>query len=312
MAACGFALVPCPKQCKDDNDAVMSLLKKDLEEHLRTDCPSRDHKCEHCGKKSPHAFITQVHDGKCRKKVIPCPNAGCGDTMERQQVRKHFRTKCLYAVIPCKYKGLRCDTELKREDMAAHEQDNKHHLHMALKTVNSQQSAIDSLQAMVKSLFTKLELQEKVLKNKESKTFRSFRLSEYGKKKETNKVFHFPPFYTHPNGYHMALRVDANGYGDGKGTHVSVSAVISEGEYDTGLKWPFVGKVTVTLLNQLQDMNHHSLVIPFNATDNRNVGDALGFSTYIAHSTLSLQYLQDDALYFRVSVEVTDYKPWLE
>ena len=110
----------------------------------------------------------------------------------------------------------------------------------------------------------------------------------------------------------MALRVDANGEGAGKGTHVSVFAVILEGEHDAGLKWPFVGEVTVTLLNQLQDMNHHSMVIPFNATNNRNVGDTLGIPTYTPHSTLSLQYLKDDALYFRVSVEVTNYKHWLE
>ena len=189
VGTCGLTLVPCPKQCKDDNDAVKCLLMKDLEEHLQTDCLNRDHECEHCGKKNPYVFITQVHDGKCRKKIIPCPNAECGDTMERQQVRKHVRTKCLYAVIPCKYKGIGCDTELKREDVAAHEQDGKL-LHKALKTVHSQQSAIDSLQATVKSLSTKLELQEKVLKNKESK---AVRLSEYRKKKEANEVFYFPP-----------------------------------------------------------------------------------------------------------------------
>ena len=44
--------------------------------------------------------------------------------------------------------------------MAAHEQDSKL-LHKALKTVHSQQSAIESLQATVQSLLTKLELQEK-------------------------------------------------------------------------------------------------------------------------------------------------------
>ena len=82
--------------------------------------------------------------------------------------------------------------------------------------------------------------------------------------------------------------------------------------HDAGLNWPFVGEVTVTLLNQLQDMNHHSMVISFNATNNSNVGDALGFPTYIPHSSLSHRYLHDDALYFRVSVEVTDYKHWLE
>ena len=74
----------------------------------------------------------------------------------------------------------------------------------------------------------------------------------------------------------------------------------------------FVGKVTVTLLNQLQDKNHHSKVIPFKASNNANVGDNLGFPSYIPHSALPLQYLQDDALYFRVSVEVANYKPWLE
>ena len=184
VATCGFTLVPCPKQCKDDNDKIKCFMQKDLEEHLKNDCPNRDHECQHCGKKSPYAFITQVHDGKCRKKLIPCP-AKCGHTMERQQVRKHVRTKCPYAVIPCKYKGIGCDTELKREDMAAHEQDDKIHLHMALDTVKSQQVAIDSIQATVKSL------QKLVLKDKESLTFR---LPEYKRKKKAKEVFQSTPF----------------------------------------------------------------------------------------------------------------------
>ena len=203
VATCGFTLVPCPKQCKDDNDAVKCLLKKDLEEHLQTDCPNRDHECEHCGKKSPYAFITQVHDGKCRKKIIPCPNAGCGDTFERQQVRKHVRTKCLYAVIPCKYKGIGCDTELKREDMAAHEQDDKllhkalETVHKAQKTINSQQSAIVTLQSTVQSLQNKTDSLEKnhlVLKNKKPETFivREFYqiFGKSGNKFPTKKFLH--------------------------------------------------------------------------------------------------------------------------
>ena len=286
------------------------LLKKDLEEHLETDCPNRDHKCEHCGKKSPHAFITQVHDGKCRKKIIPCPNAGCGDTMQRQQVCKHVRTKCLYAVIPCKYKGIGCDTELKREDMTAHEKDSKL-LHKALKTVHSQQSTIDSLQATVKSL-------QATVKSLQNNAHSVFKLSGYGKKKRTNERFRSQPFYTHPNGYYMALRVYANGNSGGKDTHVSVFARTLKGEHDTELNWPFVGKVRVTLLNQLQDVNHHTMVIPFNATDSRCISDNWGFTTFIRHSALAndpvknTQYLKEDELYFKVSVEVSDRKPWLE
>ena len=96
------------------------------------------------------------------------------DVGTRQQVRKHVRTKCLHAVIPCKYKGIGCDTELKRENMAAHEQDGKllhkalETVHKAQETINSQQTAIDSLQATIKSLLSK----EKVLKNKEQNTRR--------------------------------------------------------------------------------------------------------------------------------------------
>ena len=190
--SCGFIQVPCPKQCKDDNDGVKCFMQKHLEEHLKTDCPNRDHECEHCGKKSPYAFITQVHDGKCRKKIIPCPNAGCGDSMEHQQVSKHVRTKCLYAVIPCKYKGIGCDTELKREDMAAHEQDDKIHLHISLDTIKLQQVAIDSLQSRVKSL-EKPQI-HMVLKGKESVTFR---LPEYRKKKQSKEVFQSPSFFLH-------------------------------------------------------------------------------------------------------------------
>ena len=116
----------------------------------------------------------------------------------------------------------------------------------------------------------------------------------------------------------MVLRVFANGNGDGKDTHVSVFAGILKGEYDTELKWPFVGKVRVTLLNQLQDMNHHTKVIPFDAIDSHRVGNNRGFATFIHHSALAndlvknTQYLKEDELYFKVSVEVSDRKPWLE
>ncbi len=44
-----------------------------------------------------------------------------------------------------------------------------------------------------------------------------------------------PPVYTHPQGYKICLRVDANG----SGTHVSVGVHFMRGEFDDSLKWPF-------------------------------------------------------------------------
>ncbi len=43
-----FALVPCPKECKDDN-GILTIMKRDLQQHLLK-CPNRDYSCEHCVK----------------------------------------------------------------------------------------------------------------------------------------------------------------------------------------------------------------------------------------------------------------------
>lgn len=39
VATCKFALVPCPKQCKDDSTEVEQFMRKDLDKHLENDCP---------------------------------------------------------------------------------------------------------------------------------------------------------------------------------------------------------------------------------------------------------------------------------
>ena len=59
----------------------------------------------------------------------------------------------------------------------------------------------------------------------------------------------------------MCIRVDPSGTSD-KG-HVSMFSQLACGVYDDNLTWPFLGTVTVELLNQLADANHHSMVIPF-------------------------------------------------
>jgi TNF receptor-associated factor 4 len=272
-------------------------MKKDLDEHLENDCPNRDHKCEYCGEEGTYATITEVHDKICKMKPVPCPNDECEKEIQRQQISEHV-SKCPHTVIPCKYKGIGCATKMKRQDMPTHEQDDQLHLHMALETVNKLQLTANSLQATLNLLLPK-----------------AFALSEYQEKKDAGERFQLPPFYTHPNGYRMGVEVYANGYGDGEGTHVSVRAIIFEGEHDAGLKWPFIGKVTFTLLNQLEDDHHHSNFVYFGDADTACVGCVMDEPKFMPHSALVAdhpQYLKDDTLYFQVEVEeVADRKPWL-
>ena len=55
VAICGFTVVPCPKQCKNDRDEVNHFIRKDLDKHLKNDCPNRDYTCQSkCGEECLH------------------------------------------------------------------------------------------------------------------------------------------------------------------------------------------------------------------------------------------------------------------
>ena len=72
VTTCGFALVPRPKQCKDDNNEVKCFTRKEVDEHLNNDCPNRDYECQSkCGEKGTYAYITEVHDKTCKMRLLP-------------------------------------------------------------------------------------------------------------------------------------------------------------------------------------------------------------------------------------------------
>ena len=144
-----------------------------------------------------------------------------------------------------------------------------------------------------------------------------FKLPHYASKKEKNLEFFSTPFYSDPCGYKMCIIIYPNGCGIGKGTHVSVFTKLLAGRYDNQLHWPFLGTVTCELLNQLEDINHHSKVTTFTPIVNMRVDSSRGNQKFLRHSSLghnpaiNTQYLQDDTLYFGVSVKVDSRKPWL-
>ena len=138
----------------------------------------------------------------------------------------------------------------------------------------------------------------------------------FEEKKRLNNIWHGPPFYTHPCGYKMCLKVDANGCGGGKNTRVSVYLYAMQGEYDEFLKWPIRADITVQLMNQMGDYGHHAMIIPITDLADETfrrvyiieVGESQGrsshgwgFSTFISHSNLLPKYLKDDCLKFCVT-----------
>ena len=306
MTNCDCTLLPCPNECKLYN-ANMYVLRKNIEAHKKV-CPRRRYECPHCQESGEYQERTTTHLEECPKVKIPCPNDGCDEEIEQCNISQH-RRRCLYELVSCKYTNIGCMEQVFRKDLEHHQNDSLEHLQLAIDTVHQQEIAINSFKAQQPS------------------TPMKFRITGFDELKKSSKNFYSPGFYTSPGGYKMCIRVCANGDGVGKGTHGTVYAYLMRGENDDHLPWPFTGRVTVELLNQLEDDNHvprQLIKFPPDSEASKRVvtGErsrtGYGKKRYILHSDLgynsakNCQYLKDDCLYFRVKVDAqSTSKPWL-
>ncbi len=278
---------------------VARVLRKDLKLHLTNDCPRRKQKCAHCKKYGEHYEITTTHLDTCPKVRVNCPNTDCGEKVARCDIPSHLTT-CEYQSISCKYAAVGCGDKPLRKDLLEHQQNDQLHLRAISEKVLDL-TKINSHLVMSNSIIPC-----------------TFKLTDFQGHKRANKVFHSPPFYTSKKGYKMCLNVRATNI------RVAVFACLMKGEYDDTLTWPFTGTVTVELLNQLDDANHYEktfLFVKDSENDTRVVDcdmrKRLGLTDFILHAALkndasaNTQYLKNDTLVFKVSVEDTpDQKAW--
>ena len=316
---------------------MVKILRRNLQNHLLNKCPRRQIPCPQCRETGEYQERVSSHLQTCPKAQVRCPNSSsCLNVIARCNIATH-RSTCQYENVPCKYAEVGCKEKPLRKDLNTHEEDDQLHLRITTETVLELNKKMKSLKAKLSSLgtetvivqerkITTLELNKKIASLENKKLF-TFKVTNYKKKKQINNNFFSPSFYTSPDGYRMCIRVDANGNGGGEGTHVSVFACLMKGDNDDSLTWPFTGSVTFELLNQLEDKNHHTRNTgPFPADNEQASGRVVkgergiggGTTKFIPHTTLdynsdkNCQYLKDDTLIFRVSVQVPDYKPWLE
>ena len=51
VTKCDFTMTPCPKGCKDANEVIIKCFRKELEDHVSSECPGREYQCLECGLK---------------------------------------------------------------------------------------------------------------------------------------------------------------------------------------------------------------------------------------------------------------------
>ena len=219
---------------------------------------------------------------------------------------------------------------MKRKDLQTHLQDKKdYHLERSMDMVMQLSMGMAELSLSVKALAaggTKHDTSHlpppicRWLQNTPTCYPRSpwvIKMITFQEKKENDEEWFSDPVYSHFGGYKMCLNVYADGCGDGKGTHVSVFIFLMQGDNDGNLKWPFRGTIKVSLLNQLEDGQHHteepwspdidgSEDTSERVTEGERAENGWGLHQFIPHQDLSYsadkncQYLKDDTLFFRV------------
>ena len=294
MAGCGFLQICCPNKCLDDELKEVFVMRKDLGSHLH-ECPNREFECPHCKQTGKYHEMTGDHLDECPQIEVPCPKR-CKIELVRGQLQEHLRQTCPNMDVCCKYAKIGCKERPFRKDREEHEGDDALHL----------QVAVDTIVAM---------------QDHNTPTVHVFKMPNVESYRKSHERWSGPPFYSHPGGYKLHLRVHINKNGNDK---VAVYIALMRGRNDDNLIWPFRAEINIVLLNQLADTNHHSYQLDYsgdecNCYNSVQSGECVGWGTsnFISYSKLQHdgvfpRYLKDDSLYFRVSVKVHDNnKPWL-
>ena len=292
---CRYVDVDCPYACGE------RVQRRSLEEHKSQRCPLRPFTCQYCKHKATHQKVTKEHWPVCEKYSLPCPNECGEEEIERQHLKGHLEQTCPLEVIQCDFSYAGCGTQLQRRLMSAHMKEcMEDHLSLLSLVVPNLQNTVQQQGDLICAL---MKLQMKSLVPPED-----IIMDDFDQHKKKADIWYSPPFYTHLEGYKMCLKVYANGYDKGKGTHVSVFVFLMRGEYDDLLKWPFRGDVTIQL--KKTDPPHYKEILHLNdntpnkcvckPTRERNLGR--GYGQYISHANLYAGgYLKDDKLVFCVS-----------
>lgn len=113
--SCPYHYQPCPNNCQS------LVLRKDLEEHLQSECCKRNFICSFC-KETMLFELYGDHEIICPARMVPCDL--CKEDVMREKIVEHVATTCPHATVKCCFFLLGCHKEIKREKMEKHMKSN--------------------------------------------------------------------------------------------------------------------------------------------------------------------------------------------
>ena len=321
VGQCLYEEVSCP------NDCGLHFVRHKLENHLGNLCPKRQYTCIYCKLEYTYERVTQEHIKQCPNYPVLCPNNCKVGTVDRCCLEQHLCV-CPRQPVKCQFSHAGCTEMITRRDFEVHMKENiQEHLAM--------------ISALTYQLSTEMRIQDQQittlqadLQNKDKQIVKlqhdvesleclvpvlpvEVTMENFKALKSTDSEWNSLPFYTHPRGYKLCLRIIPNGFGSGKDWYISVFLCAVKGEFDEHLMWPTVVSVRIQLLNQHNDPKansegdlerHH--VVTLHRVKNRAIGGGQGSTKFAPHSMLPYQYqpeisrdteyLKYDRLNFRI------------
>ena len=320
LKECLFTKLSCPKGCGSN------FKRQELDHHVNVDCKKRPYACPYCEHGGTYQSITEEHYTNCSNFPLQCP-AGCDERVKRSKMKNHL-TVCPEELDACPYSTIGCEALVKRNKLQSHLTDSKDdHLKLAMHSQKELTMKYSKLCSILTSPTVTLPLSPREV----DLPFRPWlqntptcyprppwvvKLEGFKEKRNEGRCYS-DPVYSHFGGFKMCLCTYPNGRGSFKGTHISVYVHLMKGHNDDNLKFPFKGYILVSLLNQLEDKNHHIEEL-WNPEDNvperssgrvttrERSGHGWGHSQFIPQNDLNYnsdkncQYLTNNCIFFRV------------
>ena len=301
---CDFVVVDCPLKCGE------RIQRRNLAQHKLNECSKRPFTCKYCDYQSTHDKVVNDHWPNCQRYPLVCPNNCSTTEIERRFLQRHLKEECPLQEIECEFSHAGCQIMTARQSMQKHLDECKDkHLRMTSEKCKKLEAVVINLQLAIGKISHKPVFIPPPKMN----------VDNFEKLKNDDRDWYSPALYTHVGGYKMCFKVNANGRGNGKGTHVSLYVYMMRGDFDSHLKWPLKGEITVELVNQ-KEGGENLVRKPLKHTDPdrcfQRVSDGDRAETgwglqFIAHTELykpeeDKEYLLNDTLIFKVTnVEVT-------
>jgi hypothetical protein len=263
------------------------------------------------------------------------------DTIPRCGVEEHISV-CPLELIECKFREAGCDVKVARRDLKQHmEESQQHHLLSATllnlkltkeviaekeQQLASKEQQLTEKEKLIAEKEQQLAERDKIIKEKDQQilelvmhtkisvdqlhkgklTYIELTLEKFTECQTINSVGDWFSEAFLCGGYKLKFNVET------KVRRVSVMPVyfqLQHGDQDGKLKWPVMFAVTIQLVNQLSDRNHHEESHRFqfnNSTTDTYYSGELKFIPYeqLLKLTTSVQYLKDDRLKFRLWMRV--------